>query len=324
MRARLNINKKAVLRLVIIMLLIFGPVAAIAAKELIVSNQDKEKLTEFERQKSEKLAEITAGYKSFTEEEAKKAQEEHAKLQSLIAADGLSASNPRQDCSNLENREAIVITDSMCSYRVRADGSVNMAVVFVKEANFSHKQKIAKLTGPSDSKASLNYINTYIKKEAKRNKSDGVKIDLKFFGPYKASSSLPAYDDDLENYQTIVDALQETSKDNKVPESDFDLVHYVFMGHSGFRSFALPEDHRAFTDVTDDFDATATFIHETLHLFGASDKYEDGECESRGRSDPFKKSSSTIGLYDIMCSTYEGLDKLNINTITAREIGWIR
>lgn len=284
---------------------------------------ERERAAAFEAEKSKKLAAIVEENKRIQEEAAKKEHEEHEKLQKLIDSGSLTTANVKSNCARLKNRETIVLySQYSCTYKMRATGTAKMAVVFVSDnAAVDYGGDIARYTANQTSKDSLNYINEFFKREAARKNNPNLTIEQTFYGPFQQVSAINGNNANLADTQEIIDALQNTSLQNKVPESDYDLVHYVYLRKDTFRSFALPDQHRAFTTASN-YRTTGTFIHETLHLFGASDKYNNGDCQTRGRGDPFNPNSPEKNLTDIMCQDYGDIATLNINTITAREIGW--
>lgn len=118
-----------------------------------------------------------------------------------------------------------------------------------------------------------------------------------------------------------------------------------FYEHKAFRSFAQPETGQAFVDVYSFDSSFAKAVseiaaHETLHLFGATDKYEenidkDRICSERGWGDTEKYPSIPQTSSDIMCGYVEySVSKfkkgnfidntLDINKLTAKEIGWVK
>jgi hypothetical protein len=72
-------------------------------------------------------------------------------------------------------------------------------------------------------------------------------------------------------------------------------------------SFPEPLDSPPFPDPT-------TFVHELLHLFGATDKYKEPlSAFPRG----------WVSERDVMCLYQRALPRLRVDRLTAREIGWI-
>lgn len=202
---------------------------------------------------------------------------------------------------------------------MRALGTTTMAVVFVsEEINNFWSSEANKLKKSNGSPNTLPYTNTYLNKESERYNKSGIKIKFSFFGPYKINESLEGiyYRD---NMRKFLETLSETSKNNKVPEHDYDLVHYIYLSNS-YGGGAFRSSHRAFTN-TDSSRSPGVFIHETLHLFSATDKYNNNDCNTVGRANPFDKTQKPQNLFDIMCRT-SPLDSAIINKITAREIGW--
>jgi hypothetical protein len=227
----------------------------------------------------------------------------------------------RPTCKRLENRKAIIITSPSCDYNIQATGEINMAIIVVY-AKKRPDMGGTYLAGSPQNGDSINYINPYLKREAKRYSNDGAQINMKKFGPYKLTRGVSQYYYRTES-EKIMDVYNETSKKNNVPEKDFDLIHFIHLD-STYGGIAMPDLHRAFTQTKE----PGVFIHETLHLFGASDKYVEGKCNcmKNGTNDPFKRHHFRKG-YDIMCESFDtgtsGTTNNNIiNDITAREIGW--
>jgi hypothetical protein len=244
------------------------------------------------------------------------AANEHADTSNLQFKDVSGRDFARPSCKRLENRKAIVITNG-CNYELRAFGEVNMAVVFVYEApGYEAVYNRLKNNDPNDQN-SLYYFNSYIKSQAARyGVSDPAQLNMTFYGPYQVvrpANNLYYRD----NRESLLDIFQDTSESNKVPEGDYDLVHYVFLDQT-YGGVAFPTMHRAFTE--NDF-VVQTFVHETLHLFNASDKYNNNDCSTIGTNDPFGRYNGTLPGTDVMCGQYD-LNISKINDITAREIGW--
>lgn len=116
-----------------------------------------------------------------------------------------------------------------------------------------------------------------------------------------------------------------------------------FYEHKKFRSFADENTGKAFINVYDfspSFSISLTEIvsHELLHLFGASDKYEESEsvkriCKESGRGDLEKQPPLPQTTTDLMCMYIEEVGDqfkrasfsdgtLVVNSYTAKEIGW--
>lgn len=221
----------------------------------------------------------------------------------------------KSTCSRLENRPGIIINSNGCNYTIRAHSTLTMAVVFIYEnSNIAYET----LSNPdANNKESLAYINTYLGSEAKRyNVSDPPNIIMDYFGPFKVSEPmLSIYYRD--NGKKILDVFNKTSANNKTPEDQYDIVHYVLLDPQ-YGGMAFTYIHRAFS--YNSF-AVSVFIHENLHLLGASDKYNNNDCATIGTNDPFARYNNELPGSDIMCSVWS-LDVSRINDITAREIGW--
>ena len=157
----------------------------------------------------------------------------------------------------------------------------------------------------------------------------------------------------------LQDSFQKILEDNKISITENNLVVFLyfdnsfsksseivedrFYDHKKFRSFANENTGKAYINVynlTPSFSSKAVeiVIHETLHLFGAVDKYiEDRSsediCSDKGRGDTNLDFSLPQKTADIMCGFIEHVqnkytrgnltdNNLVINQLTAKEIGW--
>lgn len=311
----LSIEHKLLVSLSFILLLSI-PLAILQVNNLKVDREKK--LEQFYQQQNQKKIDLEKTYEQIKKEQAEQQAKEEREAQKIAEEIDKNFNANLPDCSKLKNRINIVIVSNNCDYNVRALGTTTMAVVFVSEKIDSFWTGEAnKLKTVNNSKTSLHYTNTFLKKEAHRYGKSNVSIKFSFFGPYKITKSLENiyY---RENQGKYLETLSVTSQKNKVPEQNYDLVHYVYLSDS-YGGSAFPGSHRAFTNASSSSGA-GVFIHETLHLFKASDKYNNDECNTIGRANPFDKTEKPQQLTDIMCSA--SLDHGIINRITAREIGW--
>lgn len=272
-------------------------------------NQDRELALTQLRTSQTKVAEKAKSTQKFADQ--------HKDVSTIEFKDVSDKDFQRPTCSRLENRPAIVISNSSCAYSLRATGKATMAVVFVYEAAYSTTSYDSLTNKDPNNTNSLAHVNKYFQAQAKRYKvAEPPTVEMKFFGPYAVSESVVNiyY---RNNGQKLLDVYKKTSEDNKVPEQDYDMVHYVLL-NDRYGGIAFPGLHRAFTYNTL---VVPTFVHETLHLYGASDKYNNNDCNTVGVNDPFGRYNGTLPGTDIMCSNFS-LDYSMINDITAREIGW--
>lgn len=221
------------------------------------------------------------------------------------------------DCARLKNRKAVILTSATCNYRLQAFGKINMAVVFVETYGGARAEKDLLSADNPNSVRSLAQTNAYLARQAARYKiADPPKIAFTYFGPYKTDSAVNTlyYRD---NGAIILSHFEKTATYNKVPVDTFDAVHYILLENQ-YGGMAFPSKHRAFTYTSS---AVGVFTHESLHLFGASDKYNNNDCNTIGGGDPFGRYNGTQPGKDIMCTSSD-LNS-NINDITAREIGWL-
>jgi hypothetical protein len=114
-----------------------------------------------------------------------------------------------------------------------------------------------------------------------------------------------------------------------------------FYDQKAFRSFSDEGQRQAYVNAYDFSVAFAPTLveivaHETLHLFGAKDKYLENEygCEATGRGEIDRQPTFPQATADIMCGLIERWEgefrrakfqqgELVINQHTAAEIGWI-
>jgi hypothetical protein len=105
---------------------------------------------------------------------------------------------------------------------------------------------------------------------------------------------------------------------------------WLLLPRAGGRSFAVPADLTDLPGVTlavcyareanfpeplagPPFADPITFVHEFLHLFGATDKYG---------VPPAVFPPKMVTERDVMCLNYESLSRLRIDPLTALEVGW--
>lgn len=204
---------------------------------------------------------------------------------------------------------------------------------------------------------SLNYIKTFFEKEAKRYDVNNFNINLEF-SDIKDINTLGHIGDT--NYNWNKDPFSfnyffETFENLLDPSNTKSLVLFLYFDESyvepneniesfyeykKFRSFTATNKKRAYVNIYDFTTESVNSIvevalHETLHLFGANDKYIEGErgCYNNGYGAPQKKPLFPQTTGDIMClyvatspqKYYRGSlsdENLVINQYTAQEIGW--
>lgn len=282
-----------------------------------IKREREKSLENFYQQQQEEKAYLDSTYQKVRQANFKKQQNENSLLEEI----GKTIKFSQPECSKLQNRKAVIIQDQYCTYKLRAQGQTTMAVVFMWEGpDPQASAEIDKMRSGNDTdESSLFYANSYLKKEGARYGISDVNINLSFFGPFTVAEPLKNlyYRDNIAKF---IDVFKATSEGNNVPEKDFDMVHYIYLDQFNPQGGgAMADSHRAFTLGND----IGTFIHETLHLFGATDKYANNDCITIGKADPFAKTEETVTMYDIMCAEYSDSSQVNtINRITAREIGW--
>lgn len=300
--SKLDRNRYKVVIFLVVMAVVVA--AVFQAAVLIQRSQQKQQAL---REYSKKAEESAQAEQTKTLREARNHQIAHEQFKDVTDEEFQKPS-----CERLENRKAITITNDACDYKVRAVGASTMAVVLLYEKHSDTGKFIKK---NPDQIRSIYYLNTYLEQQAKRYDIDDVKVKMSVFGPYQLTESTDGlyYRD---KGSEILKIYEETSTKNNVPEQKYDMVHYVELDHHR-GGVAFRSSHRAFTQGKN----VPVFIHETLHLFGASDKYHNNDCATIGTKDPFDRYDKTKPGRDIMCSSYS-LRHSNINDITAREIGW--
>jgi hypothetical protein len=214
---------------------------------------------------------------------------------------------------------------------------------------------------------SLRYINTYLKEQAQKYQVNDLSLEIDFKGPYSLTSLEKVGDmaylwgKDIVGTVKLRDGFDKLLKENNIGLAPDNLVVFLyfdnsysettkdadprFYEHKTFRSFANPETKTAYINVYNFnplFSKTVTSVvaHEILHLFGATDKYEENitnprACSIRGRGEIDKNPPLPQTTGDIMCLYIEESEtkfkrgsltekNLVINKFTAEEIGWTK
>ena len=210
---------------------------------------------------------------------------------------------------------------------------------------------------------SLNYIKDYLDREKRKYGIKDFSITIKTHplltidNLYKVGDIAILWDKDLFGITKLKDEFDKTLKKNNIVIGDKDLVAFLYLDdsfdsttkspdrfyeHKKFRSFADYTYGKTYLNIysfEESFSATTVEIltHELLHLFGATDKYEENdpsrECSLRGLGKPDLKPLYPQAQGDIMCLYIEKFkneftkgslvkNELNINKYTAKEIGW--
>jgi hypothetical protein len=188
-------------------------------------------------------------------------------------------------------------------------------------------------------------------------------LQIKTLGPFSLKKNLDKAGDLAIPWEknpfavsNIQDQFESLLRENQIATGDNTLVLFLYFDNSfqpgsdkerlfeykKFRSFADREKGRAYINIYDfrpsfAAETVKAAIHETLHLFGATDKYREdpseGICSPEGRGQPYKTPPFPQSTGDIMClfiekepgQFYPGdirKHTLVINPITAKEIGW--
>lgn len=229
----------------------------------------------------------------------------------------------------------------------------------------SEKKEAERICSQSScySALSTEYLNTYLSKEFSKYKIHDFSLNIINHQIITINSLSKAGDigylwgKDPYIITKIKDGFNSSLKENNIKIARNDLVAFLYFDDSydyipddndrfydrkKFRSFADYQYGRTYIDVynfSPSFSATIIKIlaHETLHLFGATDKYSDNpekkECSEKGLGEPNKTPLYPQATGDIMCLSIEIADgyfkpgsfinhELVINPITAKEIGW--
>lgn len=301
-------NKTNIVVLIVVTTSVASIICGFAYLQYTTNENNKkavlERLEEDQREKAKEIA----------NQQAKPA--DNTDISNLQFTDISSSDYKKPTCDRLDGRSGIIIQDNSCRYKIRAHGQLKMAVIFIYENSDGSTGDLSNQDASNTN--SLEYINTYIKREATRyGVDDPPNINIKYFGPFKTSASVSSLYYREDGYK-ILEIFNQTSASNNVPEDQYDMVHFVLLDNQ-YGGVAFPFMHRA---VSYNDTIIGTFIHETLHLLGASDKYYDNDCNTIGTNDPFGRYNDTLPGNDIMCSVSWPLDVTKINDITAREIGW--
>lgn len=213
--------------------------------------------------------------------------------------------------------------------------------------------------------SSLYFVETYIKNQARMYGVNDFNLRINVYGVYPLSNLTKIGDiayfwgkDPFgivklkETFESVISGNNLViPKDSSVVFLYFDksidknveTAEVGFYETKKFRSFADYEKGRIYANVykfSPDFSKTVVeiVIHETLHLFGAQDKYiedpQDRICGDKGHGDVKKIPVYPQTTGDVMCLFVEqSLGKfqsgdildgtLVINQITAKEIGWV-
>ncbi len=212
---------------------------------------------------------------------------------------------------------------------------------------------------------SLNYLSTYYRDQAAKYGVYDFDLAVKVIGPTELDGLNKvgdlAYDwgKDPFGVTKLEDKFGSILEKENVSTGERDLTVFLyfddsfdkvssqsddrFYEHKKFRSFANDETGRVYInayDLNPEFSNKVVEIaaHEILHLFGATDKYEESEsvsriCSVRGQGEVDRVPSVPQVSGDIMCMFVEKENdkfdrgsfvdgELVVNRYTAEEIGW--
>lgn len=223
---------------------------------------------------------------------------------------------------------------------------------------------VNKLKEKSNNYTSLDYIDSYISGQAKKHNVSNAGADIEVLGPFSLTSINKlgdiglVWNKDPFGSAKLADTFNLVLEENNIKKEDGEAVLFIyfdnsfdqaavenvrFYEHKAFRSFANQSTSKAYINAYDFSPGFAQTlveiaIHEFLHLFGASDKYEERDdakriCKETGRGETGKNPPLPQTTTDIMCGFVE-LSEINfkkgslqennivINEVTAEEIGW--
>ncbi len=210
---------------------------------------------------------------------------------------------------------------------------------------------------------SLNYIKEYLNKEKNIYGVRDFEITIKTHpllnmeDLHKVGDVALLWDKDTFGITKLKDGFEKTLKQNSINIPEGDLVAFLYLDdsfdhntdasdrfyeHKKFRSFADFKYGKTYLNIynfEESFSAIVVEIltHELLHLFGATDKYEEYDpnrrCSLKGLGNPDLAPLYPQTQADIMCMYIEKSannftrgylvnSELIINKFTAGEIGW--
>lgn len=211
---------------------------------------------------------------------------------------------------------------------------------------------------------SLNYLKRFYSDQAKEYEVSDLDVEIKIHGAYdlvdleKIGDIGNIWGKDAFGIIRLQDTFETVLKSNNLNFKDQEMQVFLyfdnsfdevsgntdrFYEHKKFRSFAEDDYGKAYINVyrfEKDFSRIMTEVagHEILHLYGASDKYEESIsvsriCSERGQGDLEQRPRVPQSTSDIMCGYIELDDDefkradltketIVINSLTAQEIGW--
>jgi hypothetical protein len=312
----------------------------VAGQRFLIQFTSRFKLAYWQQQQKQLAEQNEAEYKELV---AKQAQEE----------DNDSTATPKEQRALLGSHTLHIVMTRPAGLSA---SSLNSLVATLKS------EKTTSKCDTCHPISSLHYMNTFIQQEAEKYEQAGMKLELEIHPEVYALTDLEQVGD-MSNYwgkdsfgmAKLEDAFEAVIADNTIEIGENDLVVFVyfdpalqaaaeaegFYDHKKFRSYARKNTNRAYVNAYSLSSSFAPHLveivtHETLHLFGASDKYEEDAygCAPEGRGDTEKSPPFPQTTSDIMCGLiaksairYEKADfkeeTLVINKHTAQEIGWL-
>jgi hypothetical protein len=278
--------------------------------------------------------------------------------------------NARSNYEELAKQQAINsnIEDYSTNFvKRKAQGNHRLYLIFVKPETLQNSQVsdlVKKLSAKkSNSSSSLYYLKTYMEKAAKSYGANNFTIEPIVRSPITLSHLEQVgdifYSWEKDNFSIV--KLEDTFENLLIKNNiqiNNDLVVFLYLDNSyentsgsnysfyenkKFRSFAMHEKGRSYVNIyslAPEFASTVTeiVIHETLHFFGATDKYNEemsiDYCTDKGHGVVNNIAPLDQNTADFMCMYIEEKPSkyrraklvdhnLVINRITAKEIGWL-
>lgn len=250
-------------------------------------------------------------------------------------------------------------------------GDYNLYFIFVKPANLTESvitPLLNKLKEQDDQLyTSLLYVNKFYIQEAKKYGVSNFNLHINFYGVYnlvdleKVGDIAYIWGKDPFATVRLQDSFSKLLEDHNINLDKNSLAVFLyfddsfgesnpyandrFYEHKKFRSFANEYQGTAYINVYNFSPTFAELVteiatHETMHLFGATDKYEESTsvtriCSERGRGEPELKPAVPQKTTDLFCMYVEKADdkftrghfsqnNIVINKLTAKEIGWAK
>lgn len=298
---------------------------------------------------------------NYIEDTSQKQQENDKKKQQEEYQSLLKKQEERNNRFQVEQKEE----------KRNALGDYNLYFIFVKPASLTESvitPLLNKLKEQDDQLySSLLYINKFSTQEAKKYGVNNFNLHINFYGVYnlvdleKVGDVAYIWGKDPFATVRLQDSFNKLLEDHNINLDKNSLALFLyfddsfgesnpyagdrFYEHKKFRSFANEHQGTAYINVYNFSPTFAELVteiatHETMHLFGATDKYEESAsvtriCSERGRGDPDLIPAIPQITTDLFCMYVEkandkfirghfSQNNIVINKLTAKEIGWTK